>query len=80
MIDVRTAITLAETQYPTKRKRGGAAETEDMFVFSFVEKNATEEQIFWDNTAICVDKKTGECSKHFLTEPDVWEAKPIEDY
>lgn len=81
MLDLRSAIAVAEKQYPTKRMRGNPAETDGMFLFSFVEKDAKENESRWDATVIGVDKHTGACSLHNMWSTDIMQnAKPILEY
>ncbi len=82
MIDVKTAIALVQKQFPQKRMRGGVDEVGNMYLFQFVDRDATEEEAKWDNALIGVDKATGEISHHSFFDDDILfgDVKPITDY
>ena len=78
MMDVKTAISILEVKFPYKRIDGNPAVLGDLFVFRFVDKNATKEEIWWDNTVVGVDRITGEISWHSSFDKDIIpSAKPI---
>ncbi len=81
MIDVRTAIAMLKEQFPDKRVDGNPGEIGDLLIFSFVDKNATEEEAKWDNTVVGVNRFTGKISWHRLFDKDIMQnAKPILEY
>lgn len=82
VIDVRTAISMVEKQFPNKRMRGGVDEFGNIYLFQFVDKDATEEEVKWDNGLIGVDKVTGKISHHSAFDLDILfgDVKPITEY
>lgn len=78
MIDVRTAIAMLEEKFPNKRVDGEPGEVDDLLIFGFVDKKATEEEAMWDNTVVGVNRITGEISWHSVfDEYIIRNAKPI---
>ncbi len=81
MIDVKTAIAMLEKQFPDKRIDGNPSQVDDLLIFGFVDKTATEEEAKWDNTVVGVNRFTGKISWHSLFDENIMKnAKPITDY
>lgn len=82
MMDIKATIAMLAEKFPDKRINGNPGEIGDMFIFGFVDKNATEQEARWDNTVVGVNRITGNISWHSAFDEDIMfgDVKPITEY